>query len=262
MQELAPTYIIGDIHGNLRSLHRLLEQTHLIDHHQTWIGGKTCLWFIGDLVDRGHDNIGVIDLIMRLQGEAQADGGSVNSLLGNHEVLFLGAYQFGRRSTGLSSNFITKWRRNGGQKDDLKKLTRQHIEWLTSLPGMARINDTLLIHADATFYTRYGNSIDEVNEKFRSILKKSNTLDWEELIEEFIARGVFQHHLVGKEVVDRFLALYKCKRLIHGHTPISLVTGQPAKKVTEALVYADGLCTNVDGGIYLGGPGFLYQLES
>jgi hypothetical protein len=94
------------------------------------------------------------------------------------------------------------------------------------------------------------------------VLRKSNTLDWEELLDKFIARGVFQHHLVGKEVVDRFLALYKSKRLIHGHTPINLITGQPAKKVTGPLIYADGRCINVDGGLYMGSPGFLYQLES
>jgi hypothetical protein len=261
VQELDPTYIIGDIHGNLRSLHKLLERAQLIDHHHHWSGGRSNLWFIGDLVDRGHDSIGVIDFVMRLQVEAQAASGSVNSLLGNHEVLFLGAYQFGRRSTGLSSNFITKWRRNGGNKDDLKKLTKQHIEWLTALPAMARIGDTLLLHADSTFYTQYGKSVDAVNESFRNLLRKSNTLAWEELIEAFAARSVFQHHLGGKEFVDRFLAIYKGKRLIHGHTPISIITEQPAKKVTEALVYADGRCINVDGGIYLGSPGFLYQLE-
>jgi hypothetical protein len=261
VQELNPTYIIGDIHGNLRSLHKLLEQAQLIDHHHSWIGGPSQLWFIGDLVDRGHDSIGVIDFVMRLQGEAQAAGGSVRSLLGNHEVLFLAAYQFGRRSTGLHSSFVTQWRRNGGYKDDLKKLTKQHIEWLTALPAMAQIGDTLLLHADATFYTHYGNSVDEVNESFGQILRRSNSLSWDDLLEEFSARSVFQHHLVGKEIVDRFLALYKSKRLIHGHTPISLVIGQPAKKVTEALVYADGRCINVDGGLYLGGPGFLYQLE-
>ncbi len=262
MQELAPTHVVGDIHGNLRSLHKLLEHAQLIDHDHSWSGGQSNLWFIGDLVDRGHDSIGVIDLVMRLQEEAQAVGGSVNSLLGNHEVLFLAAYQFGRRSTGLSSSFITKWRRNGGNKDDLKKLTKQHIEWLTALPAMVQIGDILLQHADSTFYTHHGNSIDEVNESVRNVLRKSNILAWEELLEAFILRGVFQHHLLGKEVLDRFLALYKCKCLIHGHTPINLITEQPVKKVTEALVYADGCCINVDGGLYMGGPGFLYQLEN
>jgi hypothetical protein len=45
--------------------------------------------------------------------------------------------------------------------------------------------------------------------------------------------------------------------LIHGHTPINKITGEPA---TEALVYAGGLCVNVDGGLYRGGEGFVYQL--
>jgi hypothetical protein len=28
------------------------------------------------------------------------------------------------------------------------------------------------------------------------------------------------------------------------------------EEVTEPLVYADGLCVNIDSGMYLGGPGF------
>ena len=132
---------------------------------------------------------------------------------------------------------------------------------MTTLPAMARIGDILLLHADATFYTHYGNSIEEVNAGLANVLRKSDPLACEELLEEFAMRNVFHHHLVGKEVVDRFLTLYKSKRLIHGHTPINLITEKSAKKVTEALIYADGRCINVDGGIYLGGPGFLYQLN-
>ena len=34
-----------------------------------------------------------------------------------------------------------------------------------------------------------------------------------------------------------------------------------AEDVTEAWTYAGGRCVNVDGGIYLGGPGFVHQLN-
>ena len=37
-------------------------------------------------------------------------------------------------------------------------------------------------------------------------------------------------------------------------------TGQPPEDVREPLVYSRGRCVNVDGGMYLGGPGFVYQL--
>ncbi len=261
MQSTGPISIVGDVHGQLRQLLRLLQQSGLLGKNYEWTGGNTTLWFIGDLVDRGPDSIAVIDLVMRLQTEATQAGGFVGCLLGNHEMLLLAAYRFGRRSTGLSSNFISKWRHNGGKREDLAKLTRQHLEWMANLPAIVHIGKTLLIHADATFYTRYGHSEEEVNETFRNLLKRSDALAWEELLEAFAMRGVFNHQLAGEEFVQRFLTIFEGEKIVHGHTPIHLMQGGSAKKVSEALIYAQGRCVNVDGGMYLGGPGFVYQLS-
>jgi len=181
-------------------------------------------------------------------------------LLGNHELLMLSAYHFGRRSTGLSSSFIARWRRNGGMKSDLAKLTKQHLTWLAERPALARVGDDLLVHADATFYTRYGRSLTDINAAFKTLFKHSDALAWEELIEEFSMRGVFVNRYAGHEFIDRFLAILGGKRIIHGHTPIHTMLGCPAKKVTEPHLYANGRCMNVDGGIYMGGPGFIASL--
>ena len=262
MQTTAPTYVIGDVHGQLRHLLKLLHDADLLSSSHSWTGGQSSLWFIGDLVDRGHDSIAVIDLVIRLQKEAAAAGGYVGSVLGNHEMLLLAAYRFGRRSTGLSSNFITKWRQNGGQRDDLAKLTKEHLAWLAALPAMVHVDKTLLIHADSTFYTRYGRSVAEVNETFTNLLQRSNALAWEEMLEEFSMRGVFSHNLAGNEFIGRFLTIFGGEHIVHGHTPIHTMSGGQAKKVTTPFTYANGRCVNVDGGIYLGGPGFLYQLPS
>lgn len=261
MQITAPVYIIGDIHGHLRVLYKLLQEAQLIDQHHHWSAGSAILWFMGDLVDRGPDSIGVIDFVIQLQQEAAIAGGCVDCLLGNHELLLLGAYQFGRRSTGLSSNFITKWRHNGGVKSDLAKLTKAHLTWLAERPAMAKVHNTLFVHADSTFYTRYGHSIAEVNATLNALLKRSNTLAWEELIEEFAMRGVFNHQYAGSEFIQRFLLIFGGERIIHGHTPIHTMLGGPARKITQPLVYAEGQCINVDGGICAGGSGFVYQFQ-
>jgi len=41
----------------------------------------------GDLLDRGSETRPVLDLLMRLEGEARKAGGRVHALLGNHEVM-------------------------------------------------------------------------------------------------------------------------------------------------------------------------------
>ncbi len=255
-------YILSDIHGQFKKLTTLLQHAQLIQHDLSWCGGNATLWFLGDFFDRGPDGIAVIDLVMRLQHEAEAVGGAVHALLGNHEVLLLAAYRFGRRSTGLGSNFISRWKQNGGNPKDLKKLTMHHLEWLAALPPMALVEDTLLIHADASLYIKYGRSIEEVNAAFKKILSRSDALTWEELLEDFARRGAFSHALGGDEFLRRFLTMYGGKRIVHGHTPIYYMRSIQPKHVTEAWTYANGLCTNVDGGIFVGGPGFVYQLPT
>jgi hypothetical protein len=63
----------------------------------------------------------------------------------------------------------------------------------------------------------------------------------------------------GKTLAEIFLGGFGGKRLIHGHTPISAMANVQPADVRSPLIYAEGLCINVDGGMYLGGPGFVFQ---
>ena len=58
-----------------------------MDAKDKWAGGKAHLVQTGDLLDRGKDARKVLDLLMRLEGEARKAGGRVHALLGNHEVM-------------------------------------------------------------------------------------------------------------------------------------------------------------------------------
>lgn len=260
MQTNPPAYVVGDVHGQLKTLCKILQQEGLINKGHHWTGEQARLYFVGDLVDRGNDGIAVIDLIMSLQKEAVEAGGHVTCLLGNHELMLLAAYQFGRRSTGLGSTFIARWKRNGGNRKDLAGLRKPHLEWLAALPAMALVGDSLLMHADAPFYLKYGRSVASVNETLAQLMKRSDALAWEELIDEFAMRGLFYHQFEGEDFVRRFLAIYGGERIVHGHTPICAMLNCPPKKVVAAEVYANERCINVDGGMFLGAPGFTYRL--
>ncbi|RAQ96105.1 metallophosphoesterase [Thermogemmatispora tikiterensis] len=257
-----PIYLVGDVHGHLKKLLVLLQRAQLIDSQQRWSGGRARLWFLGDFVDRGPQGIAVVEFVMRLQQEAAAVGGRVEALLGNHELLLLAAYRFGRRSTGLGSNFLTRWRRNGGQRADLAALRQHHLDWLQQLPAMALVADHLLIHADAPLYLRCGRTLEEVNASFSHLLRHSDALVWEETLEDFGARGLFANPFVGTEMAQRFLRTFGGRYLVHGHTPISFLTGQAAGRILDPWIYAGGLCINIDGGLHLGGAGLVYQLRS
>src|SRR5262245_42135776 len=75
-----PTFTADDVHGGLEALVDLLRDARLLDAALRWSGGDARVWFVGDLVDRGPDGIGAVDLVRRLEQE-----GDVHCLLGNHE---------------------------------------------------------------------------------------------------------------------------------------------------------------------------------
>jgi hypothetical protein len=78
---------IGDVHGDFDDFVGILQHTGLIDKQHHWTGGKTTLVQVGDLLDRGPKPRDVMDLVMALENEASKDGGRVESLLGNHEMM-------------------------------------------------------------------------------------------------------------------------------------------------------------------------------
>jgi hypothetical protein len=87
--ETARVVVFGDVHGAYGALVELLTGTGVIGSDLHWRGGRTQVVSLGDLVDRGPDARRVLDLIMRLQGEAEAAGGALHVVLGNHEVMNL-----------------------------------------------------------------------------------------------------------------------------------------------------------------------------
>lgn len=260
---MSAAFVIGDIHGHPATLLGLLRDAGLLGADHVWTGADSALWLLGDLTDRGPDGIGAIDTVRRLQGEAAAAGGTVNVLLGNHDILLVAASPYcaaaGPRATPV---FQSNWRSNGGRARDLERLTAGHAAWLTSLPAMALVQDHLLIHADALIYADYGASVAQVNQTITRMLHSRDPIVWDRLFGDFCQRLAFAGARDGVANAEAMLRRFGGRRILHGHTPIPLVTGQPAADVREPLAYADGRCLNLDGGIFLGGPGFVYRLPS
>lgn len=258
---MASTFIIGDAHGQLDAIARLLREASLVDRQLGWCGGAAALWFLGDFFDRGPDGIGVVELVMRLHDEAPRQGGRVDALLGNHDALIIAAQRFGeRRIVGMRKSFREAWRHNGGIESDLSRLAARHIDWLAALPAVALEGDRLLVHADALFYTGYGRTIAAINDGIGHVVRGDNLAAWDRLLDEFSERNAFRDPGRGSEAAHTLLELLGGRQIIHGHTPIGKAWRRPDAEVREAVVYAGGLCVNVDGGIYRGGPGFVYRV--
>ncbi|HKI75447.1 MAG TPA: metallophosphoesterase [Pseudomonadales bacterium] len=256
------TYVIGDLHGYYAEYRRLLVDAGLADAEGQWTGGDSHLWLIGDIYDRGEQATECVDLTMSLQHQAAEAGGHVNALLGNHEMMLLCACKFGDALTTGGMRVADQWQMWGGVPAEMEKIEARHIAWLERLPAMQLLGDTLLIHADAMFYVEHGRTPEQVNASLWNILASADLHLWEGTLRAFTEHRAFSAlGLTGQQRAERLLQYFKAERLIHGHTPIPLATGQRPDQVREAWTYANGRCVNVDGGIYLGSPGFVYQLD-
>jgi hypothetical protein len=80
---------VGDVHGAYDRFVGILRTAQLVDDQARWTGGRAILVQTGDVLDRGADSRRVLDLLRRLERDAERAGGRVYALLGNHELMRL-----------------------------------------------------------------------------------------------------------------------------------------------------------------------------
>jgi serine/threonine protein phosphatase 1 len=149
-------YVVGDIHGRLDLLNRLLDRIH--DQLKRRAARKTLLVFVGDLIDRGPQSAQVIERLRTYRHH----GVRPIYILGNHEEVLL-------RILGGEADLIAKWRSFGGAEclqsygvdqrqfdefDDAAALAvvraaipPQHVAFLESFVDSCRVGDYLVVHA-------------------------------------------------------------------------------------------------------------------
>ncbi|MFJ7987778.1 metallophosphoesterase [Streptomyces sp. NPDC096351] len=266
-----PLFVVGDVHGYLDELVAALRAQGLVDENGSWSAGNARLWFLGDFTDRGPDGIGVIDLVMRLSAEAAAAGGYCKALMGNHELLLIGAKRFGDtpvNSGAGTATFQAAWLLNGGQKHDMDRLQDVHLQWMSRLDAVVREDDHLLLHSDTTAYLDYGQTIEDVNDTVHEILNRNDADEVWDVFRKFTKRFAFRDE-GGPQAVQELLSTYGGSRIVHGHSPIPYLLGQVGTEDDEDSsgpvvdgphVYADGLAIAMDGGVTMAGKLLVVQL--
>ncbi|MEV6793812.1 metallophosphoesterase [Streptomyces sp. NPDC051320] len=266
-----PLFVVGDVHGYLDELLAALRAQGLIDAESNWSAGNARLWFLGDFTDRGPDGIGVIDLVMRLSAEAAAAGGYCKALMGNHELLLLGAKRFGDtpvNSGAGTATFQAAWLLNGGQKADMDRLQDVHLQWMSRLDAIELEDDHLLMHSDTTAYLDYGDSLEAVNDTVRETLTRNDADECWDLFRKFTKRFAFRD-ATGPQAVQELLGVFGGHHVVHGHSPIPYLLGEvgtedgedgPRTVIEGPHVYADGLAIAMDGGVTMAGKLLVVQL--
>ena len=98
---------VGDLHGAYDHFVVILKGTDLVDDNLDWIGGKTHLVQIGDVLDRGDKPKDIFNLAIKLEKEAEAAGGKVHMMIGNHEEMNLANTAFDRQGYITPDQFVS-----------------------------------------------------------------------------------------------------------------------------------------------------------
>ena len=142
---------IGDLHGDLAVTRRALRLAGAIDERDRWVGAGLVVVQTGDTIDRGDDDRAVLELLERLRGEAQAVGGELLVLSGNHELMNVGG-----DLRYVSPASFASFSGEEGRRDAFRP-GGAYARMLASRPLYVKVGDTIFVHGGLrTQHVAYG----------------------------------------------------------------------------------------------------------
>ncbi|MEJ2337103.1 MAG: metallophosphoesterase, partial [Gemmatimonadales bacterium] len=135
-------FVVGDVHGEFDTLTAVLRNAGLIDRNGNWRGGRRHLVLLGDLFDRGDDVTRTLWFLYGLERQAEAAGGNVHVVLGNHEIMVLvnDLRYTSEKELSIGESYGIPY---AGLFDIRRSVLGR---WLASKPGLIRIGRVLLAH--------------------------------------------------------------------------------------------------------------------
>jgi serine/threonine protein phosphatase 1 len=215
-------YAVGDIHGRLDLLNRLLAEIE--QDIAARPAAKTYIIFLGDLIDRGPDSAGVVE---RLRTYRHPEA-SLIFLSGNHEEVLLEILagklgvlpawlKFGGGECAASYGIDPETLKQADERKAIElvreRVPRSHREFLRSFADTFRFGDYLFVHAGI----RPGVGIEEQDRK---------DLRW---IREPFLGDAKEHGFV----------------VVHGHTIVKDVEERPNRIGIDTGAYHSGVLTAV-----------------
>ena len=238
---------LSDIEGNFNSFFGLLRSNGVMNAQAEWTFGAGHLVLLGDFVDRGDEVTQVLWLIYHLENQAQAQGGMVHYILGNHEVMNLrGDHRY------VQHKYLALGMQLGNLSDHSAALKQIYADdavltrWMLSKNCIERIGNLLFVHGGISpELCRKQLQLNEINRIHRETArvhpsKQANPDSTALLVGGRLGplwyRGLVEgladnYPKSTMEEVDQALMAFGAERIIIGHTIVSEVSGDFEGKV-------------------------------
>lgn len=174
---------------------------------------------LGDLIDRGEDDLIVLETTKRILDDPASWGlESFYVLKGNHEKMFIDSVE------SEMAQEISLWLYNGGNLKAIDEMEEKHYPWLKNLPLYMTIGDTLFVHAGLVPGENPAETVDSGN---------GEELVW--IRSPFIRNG---------PKLEKWTDTVK--KVVHGHT----ITFK-GEKANQPVPVMKGDRVNIDTGAFL-----------
>lgn len=226
------TLVVSDLHGRLDAYVAILKGNRVVDDNLNWIYGANNLVIVGDILDRGRDDIGIAWLTYKLEKEAHDAGGQLQFIIGNHEDLAL--------------------------KDDLRYIHQDHFQfslkagipyadllgenteignWIRDSYWIVYSGRNLFVHAGLSIEMRNSSyKVGEINElgaRFTGLSTKQKENLHSRNKRLFgsdgpiwyrgLSRNDEKYNPIKSEDLDKVLKYYDADKIIVGHTEVDEV---------------------------------------
>lgn len=138
--------IVGDVHGHAEPLEALMTELGYRERGGAWRHPDRHLVFLGDLIDRGPEQLRVVDIARRM-----IDAGTGSAVMGNHELNAL-AWATRHPETGEPYRAHTPGNRHQheaflGAVDEGSPLHRELLDFFRSMPLWSEFPAFRAVHA-------------------------------------------------------------------------------------------------------------------
>jgi Calcineurin-like phosphoesterase len=239
-----PLFIVADTHGEYEILAELLTKHRIVDASLRWSFGRGQLVILGDVLDRGANQLEILWLIYQLQAEAAEAGGGVHLLLGNHEAMVL---------SGDLRYLNPKYARVAAllRAESYAELVGPRTvlgQWLRTRPAVLKIRDLLCLHGGISpQVVERGLTLQQLNRAVRGALQGPNEADraHRELVMGPLGplwyRGYFAEQKdfpsARHEDIDAIRKHFGVRAILVGHTTVPTVTALHGGRVIAVQVY-------------------------
>ncbi len=228
--------VIGDIHGDYKAFINVLKKAKIVDEKENYIGGKTHVVQVGDILDRkpretnrnDEDNeIKIISKIMELQIDSFKSGGGYHPVLGNHELMnVLGIFDY------ASPMGIMHFGGREGRRDFFRPGSPCSNYFACAWNPVIKIGSWLFVHGGMSKKISDRYTIEEINNTMRDFLYGNTHHMKKKYFDELFLNGnsilwnrdfsTDHHQTTNQKLNDdlnSILRNYKVKRICVGHTP-------------------------------------------